>query len=352
MNQKHKRHKLIKTGLPPGSLVYTGTREAHPSEVRTISYDSTGVEIVDAFAPKIWAPGKNLWIDVRNLTEVNLIQQIGDRFEIHPLALEDVLNTRQRPKSEDYENGLFVVLPNIRFNKRTTELEYEQISLFLGHKFLISFQEDPDDTLLSIVDRIKDGKGRVNKKGSDYLLYALMDTVIDQYFIALEAIEDEMMEAENEIYAQNVDEQCKSKIFMLKHALSQFRHRVHPLRDAVARMGRTQNNLQEEGDLIFLRDVSDHIAQVLDQVESFKDHLMNLESLYHAEVSNRMNNVMKLLTIISTIFIPLSFVAGVYGMNFDNMPELHTHDGYFVVLGFMFVIFTGMMIYFKKKNWL
>lgn len=349
---KIRKPKTTKVGLPPGSLVYTGDRAAVPPQVRTVWYNQQVVEVFEHFNAQSPLKDAALWLDIRGLTDIPLIQQTGERFNIHPLVLEDVLNTRQRPKSEDYDNGLFVVVPNIRFNKTQNDLEYEQISLFLTQKAVISFQEDPDDTLLPVLQRLQDPHSRIRQKGSDYLLYAAMDTIIDYYFLGIEAIEEQLVQIETEIHGGNLEEHTRSDIFSLRRTLNQLRHSVYPMRDAVSRMVRVSVAFQKEENLIYLRDVSDHIVQVLDQLETFRDHLSNLEALYHAEVSNRMNNVMKLLTVISTIFIPLSFIAGVYGMNFDNMPELHWHYGYFYVLAFMFTVFAGMMVYFKKKNWL
>lgn len=349
---KLKRNPRLKSGLPPGTLVYTGDRATNPAKIRTVAFDANSAQIADKYHASLKRNTHCLWVDVRGLTDITLIQKIGDDFQIHPLALEDVLNTRQRSKIEEYDTGFFIVLPNIRFDKNSLELTYEQISIFFTKNEVVTFQEDPDDTLEKVVDRIQDGSGRIRKKNADYLVYTVMDTIIDRYFLALEDVEDAILEIEFEIYSEHGYKNCKGKLFTLKHTLNQFRQRTLPLREVVNKLMRTSSPSIEESDTVYLRDVADHIAQVQDQLESFREQLFNLEALYHAEVTNRMNNVMKLLTVISTIFIPLSFVAGVYGMNFEHMPELKWRYGYFIVLGSMFAIMTGMLIYFRKKNWI
>ncbi len=349
-----KRHKKrTKSGLPPGTLVYTGYREAQQAEVRSLWYKDAEVVLRDHYDPALrLRPEGTVWIDVNNLTDTALIAKIGADFGIHQLALEDVLDTQQRPKLEEYNHQLFLILPNFRFQADTLELLHEQIAVCIGKNFVISFQEDPDDTFKQVRARCMEGVGVMRRKGPDYLAYALADIVVDNYYLILDDIENVMQELELEITNTGATTTCKAKIFQLKRVISQFRHRVMPLRDATLRFYRTENPLIEEQNRLYLRDVTDHLAQILDGIETAREVLTNVEALYHAEVANRMNNVMRLLTVISTIFIPLSFVAGVYGMNFDNMPELHWHYGYFIVLGFMFSAMVGMLIYFRRKRWI
>lgn len=350
---KKKKKRQIKSGLPPETLIYTGDRDETPSLARTVIYDAESYSSMETYAPQMAVMEQNVWVDVRNISDVEFVRTVGEQFQIHPLALEDVVNTHQRAKMDEYDNGLFVVVPNIHYDERWNELRFEQISLFIGKNALVTFQEDPDDTLSLLGQRLQENGGRMRKKGVDYLAYACMDTIIDNYFIALDEIETTMFEMENSIYHfHEAHPHFKSRIFSLKHILNQFRHKVQPLRDAVARMNRSDCPFLRDGDMVYLRDVADHIAQVLDQIDSFRDQIINMEALYHSEISNRMNNVMKLLTVISTIFIPLSFVAGVYGMNFEHMPELKWHYGYFMVLGFMLVSAISMLVWFKIKKWI
>ena len=348
MSKKHKK-RIVKAGLPPETLVYTGDRAKTPPVVHTIAYNPDFCNIFETYLPEKAAPDRKLWVDVLNISDVNFIKTVGEQFNIHPLAQEDVVNTQQRAKMDEYDNGLFIVLPNIRYNERWVELQFEQVSMFVGQDILVTFQEDPDDTLQLVRQRLGEASNRMRKKGTDYLAYSVMDSIIDNYFVALDKIETSVFEVENSIYAAS-NQHFKAKIFSLKHTLSQFKNKVQPLREAVARMHRTDCPILRQEDAVYLRDIADHVAQVLDHIDNFKDQLINIESLYQSEISNRMNNVMKLLTVISTIFIPLSFVAGVYGMNFENMPELKWHYGYFLVLGFMFITMVGMLIYFRVKK--
>jgi magnesium transporter len=216
----------------------------------------------------------------------------------------------------------------------------------------LSFQEDPDDDFAPVRKRALEGIGRLRKKGPDYLAYALLDTIVDGYYEVLDGIQGQLFELEESLHRNGAEPEVKAGIFTLKRAVNEFRFKVLPLRDAATRLYRTESDLVEESNRLYLRDVVDHVAQILDAIDNQINMLSSLESLYHAEASNRLNNVMRLLTVISTIFIPLSFVAGVYGMNFDNMPELHSRYGYFIVLGGMFFAMVGMLMYFRKKRWI
>ena len=281
-----------------------------------------------------------------------LIERLGHDYHIHPLALEDILNTEQRAKFEEYDNGLFFILRNLKIDLVTNEFESEQIALFCGDHFVISFQEDPDDTLAAVRNRIREGMGRLRKKGADYLMYALADTLVDNYYIVLDNIESNILDLEEVLHLNGAQVSTKEKMFRLKRVNNEFKHRVLPLKEAVTRFQRTESGIVDDSNRLYFRDLVDHVDQILDGIGNQRDMLSNLEALYHAEASNKLNNVMRLLTVISTIFIPLSFIVGVFGMNFDNMPELHTTNGYFVLLGVIFCLVTSMLIYFKVKKWI
>ncbi|MCC6459241.1 MAG: magnesium/cobalt transporter CorA [Saprospiraceae bacterium] len=349
-----KKHKNIrKKGLPPGTLVYTGSRSENPSSVMTVWYNEAQYAEQAGCNPD-WRhrqPGV-LWLDVRSLSDTTLVGQLGQEFELHPLAIEDILDTQQRAKLEEYDNGLFFTIHNFRLESSPLELVSEQIALYMGPNFVLSFQEDPDDTFLNIRKRAQEGIGRLRKKNADYLTYALLDTIIDNYYLVLDDIENQLLDIETVLHNTGADASCRSRIFDLKHIIKQFRHRIIPLRDAVTRFYRSDCPFVDEVNRPYLRDLTDHVAQILDSIDNYRELLAGVESFYQAEVSNRMNNVMRLLTIISTIFIPLSFLAGVYGMNFDNMPELHWRYGYFTILGLMFSASIGMLYYFRRKRWL
>ncbi len=293
-----------------------------------------------------------LWTDICGLTETKLIEQIGNDHQIHPLALEDVLDTQQRSKLEEFDNGLFFIVHHLKVDCAALEIHSEQIALFAGKNFLVSFQEDPDDTLGPVRKRCEDGIGRLRKKGSDYLAYALLDLVVDSYYSVLDELETQALEVETSLHSNGALQTTKARMFALKRVFNEFRHRILPLREAVTRLYRSESDLVEDSTRLYLRDLVDHVAQILDGIDNERDMLANLEALFQAEAANRLNNVMRLLTVISTIFIPLTFIVGIYGMNFDYMPELRWHYGYFIVLGIMFCLMIGMLIYFRKKRWI
>lgn len=338
--------------MPPGSLVYTGHREDAPTTVYTLRYNVTDFHQEEAYLPE-WQQGQSvLWIDIHSLTDVAFIQQVGNDFHLHPLLLEDVLDTQQRPKMEEYDNGLFIIVPSLRLDVGSLDLQVEQIAFFLSEQFVISFQEDPDDDFIGVRKRAQEDMGRIRKKGTDYLTYALIDTIVDSYYTVLDELETVLFELEAILHRQGDVPWCKGRIFDLRRAVNAFRHQMVPMRDAIARLHQTESSLVQDTNRVYIRDVVDHITQIIDGIDYQQSMLANTESLYHAEAANRLNNVMRLLAIISTIFMPLSFIAGVYGMNFDNMPELHTEYGYFWVLGVMGMAMVSMLIYFRQKRWI
>lgn len=353
MSHKNRQQKIFKKGLPPGSLVYTGHREDSPAKVLSIAYSDTFFEEKQGYVPYLVQQKKGiLWTDVRGLTDTKLIEKIGNDHQIHYLALEDVLDTQQRAKLEEYDNGLFFIVHSLKIDCEALELHSEQIALFMGKNFLASFQEDPDDNLSPVRKRAQDGIGRLRKKGSDYLAYAILDVVVDSYYSVLADLEAQALELEGTLHQNGAAYPAKARMFALKRTANEFRHRLLPLREAVTRLHRTESDLVDDSNRLYLRDLVDHVAQILDGIDNQRDMIANLEAIYQAEAANRLNNVMRLLTVISTIFIPLSFIASLYGMNFDYMPELHWHYGYFAILGLMFCAMVGMLIYFKKKRWI
>ncbi len=353
MSQKSRRRKIIKKGLPPESLVYTGHRTQSPSKVLSISYSESAFDIQQGYVLQTPHLEKGvLWTDVCGLTDIKLIEQIGRDHQIHALALEDVLDTQQRAKVEEFDNGLFFIAHHLKIDCDALELHSEQIAIFAGKNFLVSFQEDSDDTFAPVRKRVEDGLGRLRKKSSDYLAYAMLDSVVDSYYSVLDNLEAQELLLENELHQNGALHTTKARMYALKRTANEFRHRLLPLREAVTRLYRTESDLVDDGNRLYFRDLVDHVAQILDGIDNQRDMLSNLEALYQAEAANRLNNVMRLLTVISTIFIPLSFIAGIYGMNFDNMPELQWRYGYFIVLGGMFCAMLGMLVYFKRKHWI
>lgn len=352
-NNKKYGQKKRKQGLPPGSLVYTGHRSKNPSTVHSLWYNATEFQEERTYIPELRKKTKGiLWVDIYSLSDTEFIQRVGTDFELHPLLLEDVLDTQQRPKLEEYDNGLFIILPSLTLAVASLELQTEQIALFLGANFVISFQEDPDDDFKGVRRRAEEDLGRIRKKGTDYLAYTLVDTVVDSYYSILDELETVQFELEETLHREGDVAWCKARIFALKRTITEFRHHLVPTRDAIARFHVTESQLVEATNRVYLRDALDHITQIIDGVDNQQSMLANTEALYHAETANRMNNALRLLAVISTIFMPLTFIAGIYGMNFDYMPELRMRYGYFWVLGIMFLLMVGMLAYFKRKRWI
>jgi magnesium transporter len=280
-----------------------------------------------------------------------MIEEVGRFFKIHPLSLEDVLDTSQRPKFDEYDNGIFLIVRSLDFDEQELEVETEQVGIFIGEHFVVSFQERAEDIFAPIELRLASSSGKIRKRGSDYLAYALIDNVVDNYLIALEKIEKQVDLLE-EVIMNNPESHTKGRIHELRLATLTMRKAVYPLREAINRFTDSDHAVKNEETDIFLRDLYDHTIQVMDMVETYRDMINGLYDLYLSEISFKMNNVMKVLTIISTIFIPLSFLAGVYGMNFQHMPELQWRYGYYVLWAIMIALAGGLMFYFWRKKWL
>jgi magnesium transporter len=344
-----------KAGLPPGTLLHVGEEKSHNVSLSVIDYDSGRVDekarasIDDCVALK--ERPSVTWINVNGIHDVPVMEGIGKAFHLHPLLLEDVMHTGQRPKMDDYETHLFVVLKMVKCRKDHEEIEVEQISIVIGPGFVISFQEWEGDVFDSVRERIRSGKGRIRLMGSDYLGYALIDAVVDNYFLALERMGEIIDGFQDEVLTDPGPETLQ-EIQQAKRDMIFFRRSVWPLREAVSSLEREESPLITEPVRPYLRDIYDHTIQVIDTVETFRDLISGTLDVYLSSLSNRMNEVMKVLTIIATIFIPLTFVAGIYGMNFKYMPELEWRWGYFAIWGVMLVLAALMLIGFKRKKWL
>jgi len=291
------------------------------------------------------------WINIDGLQRIDVIERIGKQFGIHPLVLEDIANTGQRPKMEDYIDYLFVVLKMLQYSEEDNEIKGEQVSLILGSNWVVSFQETEGDVFDPIRERIRTNKGRIRKMGPDYLVYVLMDAIVDNYFAVLERVGERIEEIEEEIVA-NPSPETLQTIHDLKRQMIMLRKSVWPLREVISRLERWESKLINESTDIFLRDLYDHTIQVIDAVETFRDMLSGMLDIYMSSVSNRMNEVMKVLTIIATIFLPLTLVAGIYGMNFRIMPELEWDWGYPFALIVMLSVGIVMLLYFRRRKWL
>jgi magnesium transporter len=344
-----------KVGLVPGTLVHIGERKIEKVRIRIIDYDETRLEEKEVEKVEECFPFKDkptiTWINIDGLHDLEVIEKIGKQFGLHPLVLEDIVNTGQRPKLEDFGDHVFVVLKMLYYDQEKGELEAEQISLIFGQNFVISFQERVGDIFDPLRERIRKGKGRVRKAGADYLAYALMDSIVDNYFVILEQLGEKIEDAEQEL-AVNPTLETLQTIRTFKKEMIFLRKSIWPLREVVNSLERGESSLVDESTLIYLRDVYDHTIQIIDTVESYRDMLSGMLDVYLSSISNRMNEVMKVLTIFAAIFIPLTFVAGIYGMNFGFMPELGWRWGYFGILLVMAIVAAVMIVYFKRKRWL
>lgn len=344
-----------KTGLPPGTIVYVGRKKSASTRTRIIEFNETYIKEKEILEIEEVFPSKDqktiYWINIDGLQKIDIIEKIGKQFGIHPLVLEDIANTRQRPKMEDFGDYIFAVLKMLQYNEEDKETQVEQISLILGSNWVISFQENEGDVFDPIRERLRTDKGRIRKMGADYLVYALLDAVVDNYFVVLERIGEKIEGIEDEIVT-NPSPETLQAIHDLKRQMILLRKSVWPLREVISRLERWESKLINKSIDIFLRDVYDHTIQVIDAVETFRDMLSGMLDIYMSSVSNRMNEVMKVLTIIATIFIPLTLVAGIYGMNFTYMPELEWIWGYPSILLIMLAVGIVMLFYFRKKKWL
>ncbi len=347
------RKKRKTVGAPPGSLVYTGTKE-HPETITEfIEYDAEQLIETEKRNQLPPEPDDKLvhWFDLRGLNNVPLLSEVGTAFGLHPLILEDILDTSQRPKFEEFPNGFFLILQAIQWNSERSQLIKEQVSLFCSNQFVLSFQENPEDVFLPVRERLRAGRGKIRQRNTDYLAYALADNIVDHYLHVLDSIQDEIESLEMEV-VEKPTPGLKNRIHHLKRAVLEFRRICLPMREAILRMQRNESAFIEEQTTVFLRDLVDNIIQVTDSIDTYRDMLNSLQDLSLSELSYRMNNVIQLLTIISTIFIPLTFLVGVYGMNFEYMPELDWRYGYLLVWIVMIVISLLLIIFFRHKRWL
>jgi magnesium transporter len=352
---RHLESSSRKAGLPPGTLIHVGERRTEKVGISLIDYDETYVEEKEDVNLEDCLPFKTLptvtWVNVTGIHDVDVIKQFEASFDIHPLVLEDIVHTGQRPKLEDHGDYIYIVLKMLRSADTENGIDAEQISLILGANFVLSFQEREGDVFDSIRQRIKKGKGRLRKAGSDYLAYALIDAIVDNYFGVLETVGEEI-EGIQEDVLNDPDPSTLKEIQDKKREMILLRRFVWPLREAISSMERTESPLIGDGVRPYLRDVHDHAIQVIETVETFRDTISGTLDIYLSSVSNRMNEVMKVLTIIATIFIPLTFIAGIYGMNFKHMPELEWEWGYLTIWIVMLALGCLMLWGFKRKNWL
>ncbi len=343
-----------KAGLPPGSYVYLGSKGKGPIRLRAFSYSAAQYEEKELDSVEACLPLKDRaetsWINLDGIHQVEKVAQLCAHYDIHPLVIEDILNTNQRPKKAIYDDYVYIVL-KMSYRGRRNVLQSEQVSLVFGRNFLISFQEESEhDVFNAVRDRLRKGIGPLRRLGTDYLAYSLIDTVVDHYFVVLEDIGEKLERLESETL-RSPSERSVHEIQKLKKEMLTLRRSVWPLRELMGSLGREESALIQGSTLIYFRDVYDHLVEVVDVLEMYREIVGNLFEIYLSSVNNRINNVMKVLAVVTTIFMPLSFIAGIYGMNFEHMPELQSVYGYPIVLLVMLVLAIVMMLVFRAKKW-
>jgi magnesium transporter len=350
------KKRSVKAGLPPGTPIHIGEPSDEKTRVTVLTYNEKVCqerEITTAAECRLSKEnGTVTWINVTGLHQVEVLEELNSCFGLHPLVLEDILNTDQRPKVEEYEGYLYIVLKSLFLQKeRKLEIETRQISLILGEHFILSFQEKDDPLFRPIRERLFNNKGLIRKMGADYLVHAILDAVVDDYFVVLESLGEELESLEEELVAQPRPATLKA-IHHMKREMIAMRKVLWPLREVIGRLTRGEFPVIRPSAIVYMRDVYDHTIQIIDNIESFRDILSGMTDIYLSSISNRMNEVMKVLTVIATLFIPLTFIAGVYGMNFKYMPELEQIWGYPAVLAVMAGVAVFMLIYFRRKRWI
>ncbi len=345
-----------KAGLPPGSLIHIGDKKKEEVKITVIDYDEGNfqekviAEIQECFTFK--DKPSVTWINVDGIHKVEIPEKLGECYGFHPLIIEDILNSDQRPKIEDFGDYIYIVLKMLNLDSRTNSIISEQISLILGPNFVISFQEGHEgDVFNPVRERLRAGKGKIRKMGADYLAYSLIDSIVDNYFIILEKL-GEKIESLEERLVTNPTGNVLREIHNLKREMLFLRKSVWPLREVISTMAKGESSLIHPSTGIYLRDIYDHTIHVVDTIETFRDMVSGMLDIYLSSISNRMNAVMKVLTIIATIFMPLTFLAGVYGMNFKHMPELEWKLGYPLIVLVMLIVAVIMLFFFRKKKWL
>ncbi|MFH1424352.1 MAG: magnesium/cobalt transporter CorA [archaeon] len=346
--------KTKKPGMSPGSVVYVGKEKEAEVKIDIIDYKETNLEEKPASKVEDCFPFKKkptvTWMNVTGVHNVEILEKLGKHFDVHPLVLEDIANTHQRPKFEDFDSYIFMALKMLQFDEKKHEISNEQVSIVLGKNFVISFQEHEGDVFDPVRQRIRSGKGRIRKMGSDYLAYALMDAIVDNYFILLEKVGDKIESLEQNIL-DNPTSEVLNNVYSMKRELIELRKSVWPLREVISNLQRAESKLVKKSTEAYLRDLYEHTIQVIDTIESYRDMVSGLLDFYLSTISNKMNEVMKVLTIFASIFIPLTFVAGMYGMNFDFMPELHWKWSYPLLWVLVSMIGISMFMYFRRKGW-
>ncbi|PRY21286.1 magnesium transporter [Spirosoma oryzae] len=373
MTKRRRMRSAEKTlGTSPGTLTYIGDDIQHATRIKRIDYNAETYHIDDkSKLSQCQLPSQQTslihWVDVDGIHEPQVVAAIGQRYQLHPLLLEDVVNTDQKPKIDFYDQltdtspnpvagsgpVVFVTLKMLHHHRDQPDVDIEHISLVLGRNFLVSFQEERTrDIFEPVIDRIKASSGKTRRSGPDYLLYALLDLIVDHYLVLTEHVGERMDKLEEMIVKERASQYTLTELYNLKRELAHMRRVINPTRDIIGALLREDSELVKATTQPYLRDLSDHINQTLETLDAYREAVSGLMDVYYSIVNNRMNSVMKTLTIVSAIFIPLTFIVGVYGMNFEFMPELKSPHGYFYTWGIMIAIAIGEIIYFKRRGWM
>jgi len=348
------KKRATKSGLPPGTMVHVGKERTEKVRISVMDFNEDSVvekAITSTNELRVFLEKSNVtWITVDGVHDLHVIENIGQIFGLHPLVMEDIANTTQRPKVEDLEDYLFIVFNRLDFDEKAGEINSEQISLILGSNYLISFQENHAGLFDPIRERIKAGKGRIRKAGPDYLAYTLLDSVVDNYFVLLEKLGEKLEFLEEELVKAPKPDTLQT-IHKLKTYMIFMRKSVWPLREVINRLIDGESPLIKNPTVPYLRDIYDHTVHVIDNMETSRDIISGMLDIYLSSISYRLNEVMKVLTIIATLFIPLTFLAGWYGMNFKSMPEYDWPYGYAMVITIAISMTVAMLVYFKRKRW-
>lgn len=351
----HRRKRSKKSGLPPGTPIHIGEHRTEPVHIHSVTYSEAAFQEQDLTQNDKFSCSPfdttRTWLRVQGVHDLAPLQHIAAGFHLHPLVLEDLVNTEQRPKVEDYEQYIFLVLKHITWQETTRTIQTEQISLILGQNFVLSFQEGKHDVFHPVQVRLQNSKGPLRSQGSDYLFYALLDAVVDHYFFVLEALGEEIEDLEGRVLNQTGQESLQH-LHELKREMIVLRKAVWPLREVVGRLSRGESAFVRQTTQVYFRDVHDHTVQVIETIETYREMLTGILEIYLTGLSNKLNEIMKVMAMIATLFIPLTLIAGIYGMNFKNMPELEWTWGYPLILAIMGICAGGMVLFFRSKKWL
>ncbi|WP_298343880.1 magnesium/cobalt transporter CorA [uncultured Algibacter sp.] len=344
-----------KLGQIPGSVIYTGERSKEKLFIDAFDYtkdfctEKELQSVQESFKYK--DTDSVTWINLNGLNHVDQIEALGKHYALHPLVLEDVVNIAQRPKIDEYDDYIFVSLKMLYYDDEQ-QIVSEQVSFVLGKNYVLSFQEAEGDVFDQVRNRLRQSKGRVRNMKSDYLLYVLIDAIVDHYFSVIEILGDKIEDFETAIFAGNIEDDVSQKIQNLKREILRVRRAIFPLREVINRIEKNESPLIQKKTITYYRDIYDHLIQVSENIDIYREMIWSLMDMYMTTISNKMNEVMKVLTIMASIFIPLTFIAGIYGMNFEYIPELRYKYSYFILWGVMIIMFLGMLYYFRKKKWL